>query len=801
MVTAVHEPSWVTERPAVVATAGAPGDWLGPSRFALLLGLLIFAAFPQVILGLETFVVRDYGFFAYPLAHYQRECFWRGQLPLWNPYNNCGVPFLAQWNTMALYPPALVYLLFPLKWSLSFFCLLHLFWAGLGMYSLAYRWTRSRWAAAVAGLIFSFNGFSLNLLMWPSHIATFSWMPWVLLLVEQGWRRGGRSLVLAAAAGAFQMLAGGPETILFTWLLLTALWGIELFDAWRRARTGASSRSAGTEAGMSPRLLALLQRFPAMVLLVAGLTAVQLLPFLDLAAHSQRQTGFADARWSMPSWGWANFLVPMVFGTHGKQDLFFQYGQYWTSSYYLGIGALLLGGFALWTVRNRRVRFLALVATTGIVLAGGNNNFLSRALRHALPQLTLMTYPVKYVALTVVSVPLLAAFGIASASRLPRKLRARTTGHWLLLCATLLLLIGGILFVAWQRPFPTDDFSATLRNGLSRAGLLVLELALLLWLFRTSNLALLRLLPLALLLVFWVDVWTHEPPQNPTVPPQIVYQPYLARKYLGMQPQPSLGGSRAMVAPAAAAKFTQMALNDSKANYLAKRLGYFADCNVLDDVPKVDGFFSLSPRESGELDSILYLQVKPCPPRLADFLSVSQVSVPPDYTKWQPRDSFLPLATGGQRPLFLDETNALFALLDPRFDPRAYVLLPPSAKSLISVTNATQVQVKLARVTAQRVELDVDAAADCMVVLAQTYYHPWQAQIDGHPAHLLRANYAFDALQVPSGKHHVRLVYRDRALVWGAAISGLTLLLSMVVVVGLKGRSGYDRPLAPSDPL
>ena len=71
-------------------------EFFSPVRFATLLGLLIFASFPQVLLGLQTFVVRDFGFFAYPLALFQRECFGRGELPLWNPYNNCGVPFLAQ---------------------------------------------------------------------------------------------------------------------------------------------------------------------------------------------------------------------------------------------------------------------------------------------------------------------------------------------------------------------------------------------------------------------------------------------------------------------------------------------------------------------------------------------------------------------------------------------------------------------------------------------------------------------------------------------------------------------------------
>src|SRR5208283_1264509 len=188
-------------------------DWFTPLRFGILLALLIFAAFPHVLPGLQTFVVRDYGFFAYPLAHFQRECFWHGELPFWNPYNNCGIPFLAQWNTMCLYPPALLYLLLPLPWALNFFCLLHLWFGGLGMYFLARRWTRNQLAASVAGVVFGFNGLSLNLLMWPSHIATFSWMPWVVLAVEMAWLEGGRKVVAAALAGAMQMLAGGPETI------------------------------------------------------------------------------------------------------------------------------------------------------------------------------------------------------------------------------------------------------------------------------------------------------------------------------------------------------------------------------------------------------------------------------------------------------------------------------------------------------------------------------------------------------------------------------------------------------------
>src|SRR4051812_27003463 len=116
MVCAVQQPATKTEPVEQCSVSGAAGDWLTPGRFALVLAGLILAAFPQVVLGLQTFVVRDFGFFAYPLANFQRECFWHGELPFWNPYNNCGIPFLAQWNTMPLYPPALIYLVLPLGW-------------------------------------------------------------------------------------------------------------------------------------------------------------------------------------------------------------------------------------------------------------------------------------------------------------------------------------------------------------------------------------------------------------------------------------------------------------------------------------------------------------------------------------------------------------------------------------------------------------------------------------------------------------------------------------------------------------
>jgi hypothetical protein len=751
-----------------------PSNWFTPLRFGVLLALLIFVAFPQVLLGLQTFVVRDYGFFAYPLAHFQQECFRRGELPFWDPYNNCGVPFLAQWNTMPLYPPSLVYLLLPLTWSLSLFCLLHLWFAGFGMFALARRWTQNNFAAAFAGVAFSFNGLSLNLLMWPSHIATFSWMPWVVLAVELAWREGGQKIILAALVSAMQMLAGGPEIILLTWLLLLAIWMPQFIR-------GETPR--GPMGG----------RFLLVILLVMALTAAQLLPFFDLSAHSQRGVGYADTRWSMPGWGWMNFLVPMAHGSTRTEGVFFQFGQGWTSSYYLGIGALWLGLLALCTVRpssavallkrgdERRVWLLAGATMLALIFALGENTFVYPALRKIIPQLSFVTYPIKYVTLVALLMPLLAAFGLARLQYSESSNGAHFRKCIIFAGTIVLALLAGILFWTWRFPFPGDDVHATLLNGLSRAFFLLVTGGLLLLLTREAGRGLRRFAPLLLIVVAWLDVFTHEPTQNPTVPPS-VYEPNLARADLQMEPQPELSGSRAMVSPMAADAFIHFASGDPKRNYLAKRAGYCANVNLLDAVPKVDGFLSLAPRESDDLLSLFYTTTNADFPRLEDFLGVSQITAPGEMFKWQARTNFLPLATAGQKPVFFDDAGVLPALTRPDFDGSKVVFLPLESKPFVAVTNQTAARVLKSHWGTQSADIEVVAEAPSLVVVAQTWYHDWRAEVDGKPARLLRANHAFQAVEIPEGRHRVQLIYRDRAFETGAVVSVLALLVCFIYV-------------------
>ena len=714
----------------------------------MLLALLTLVSYPQVFFGLQTFVYRDFGLFSYPLAYHFRESFWHGELPLWNPLNNCGTPFLAQWNTQVLYPPALFYLLFPLSWSLGVFCLLHLFWAGLGMFFFARQRTQNHLAAAFAGIVFAFNGLMLNSLVWPATIAGLAWMPWVLWLTERAWREGGRTVVLAALAGALQMLSGGTEATLLTWVSLGVIGLFEFF------------RSEGRRGKIA-------WRTGLIILLVTGLSAAQLLPFLDLLDFSRRQEGISATLWPMPPSGWANFFVPL-FHCRSHQGVFMQDNQFWINSFYLGVATLVLALAAIGRLQQGGVWWLAGLAGSCLILALGDATPVYGWLSRHVGVVSLMRFPIKFIILPVFILPLLAAYGLAQMRFTDSRKDFRSSrGPGLVWFAVIALILGLLCWNGKSQP-AGDDRTSVWWNGLARAGFFTVILGGW-WLAGKNRLpGSHRWWQLLLLSLVWLDLYQQAP--QPQTVSRMIYQPGLSRPL----PAPRFGEARTFVPFGMSVALGRLALTNATSDYLGRRFTLSSDCNLLDTIPNSDGFFPLC---LSRYAAMFYTyHNSSTPDTLLDFIGVNQtLTMSSNRWEWTPRSTGMPLLTGGQKPLFTDDLDAVLMFTNTTFNPSRQVCLPPEASSSIVASNHTVVKISSPTFSAGQIEADVETADPAMVVAAQIYYHPWRAYVDGQPTRLWPADFAFQAIEIPAGLHHVRFAYEDRRFYLGSAISLATL--------------------------
>lgn len=244
---------------------------------------------------------------------------------------------------------------------------------------------------------------------------------------------------------------------------------------------------------------------------------------------------------------------------------------------------------------------------------------------------------------------------------------------------------------------------------------------------------------------------------------------------------PRLGQSRAMLSPAAERTMGVLVNSDPLRLYMGQREELFGDCNLLNRIPKVGGFFGLhlAPMQK-MLDWVVNANVSA---NLLDFLGVSEVASPRRLFIWEVRTNYMPMATIGPRPVFLDDSAALSALVSPEFSPRQIVYLPPGARKTIDAVADPEARILLSKVNPAQCVFETSSDRNTMLVMAQASYHCWTATVDGRPRALWKANYAFQAVEVPAGHHTVSFTYKDRLFELGATISLAGLLFCVIGAV------------------
>ncbi len=154
----------------------------------------------------------------YPWRKMVFEAWGSGQLPLWNPYQLCGAPLLANSQSGAFYPPHILLgvLHVPVETGIDLLAWFHLAMAGLGVASLVRKFGGNEIGALTSGLAFSLSPFMLGWTTLASVISTCAWIPWILVgivallapsdsLTERQIRSG---IIRIALSTAMMLLAG-----------------------------------------------------------------------------------------------------------------------------------------------------------------------------------------------------------------------------------------------------------------------------------------------------------------------------------------------------------------------------------------------------------------------------------------------------------------------------------------------------------------------------------------------------------------------------------------------------------------
>ena len=407
--------------------------WPGVAAAAALLALVVLfyrGLFQGLILG-------DYDAFVYfyPLRYYAAEAIKQGRFPLWNPDLFLGVPFFANVQTAVLYPPNLLFLLFPTPYAFSASVVFHVLLAGFSMYLFSRRVLETSWIPAVlAGVAFMLGGFLSSQVGHINQLNASAWMPLVLVLFDEALRRRSPGLVLATAAvGAVQFLAGHTQEWYFSMVAvgLFALWRVASPTP-RRDRSSGMKRLPGaatpeetdgrargpapiagaaldlrtrlrSDTGLAGRLYPVAYLLPAVVVL-AGLVAVQLAPTLELSRESLRGGGmsFWDATsFSLPPTSALYTLLPAFPST-----LFSEYVAY------VGVVTILLAAFGmlLWSSRPITV-LMAALAALGLFMALGRYNPFYQPLFNLVPGLDLFRVPARWLFIYTFGAAGLAALG------------------------------------------------------------------------------------------------------------------------------------------------------------------------------------------------------------------------------------------------------------------------------------------------------------------------------------------------------------------------------------------------------
>ncbi|MCS6859642.1 MAG: hypothetical protein NZT92_04910, partial [Abditibacteriales bacterium] len=118
--------------------------------------------FWRIAFGGQVLYWGDVMFQSYPWRHFAVTMLHEGQLPLWNPYIFCGIPFIANPQPALFYPVNWLFQWLPVERAISFSAVLHVLLAGWFLWLFLRQKQLTPAASCLGAITFAFSGFLIT---------------------------------------------------------------------------------------------------------------------------------------------------------------------------------------------------------------------------------------------------------------------------------------------------------------------------------------------------------------------------------------------------------------------------------------------------------------------------------------------------------------------------------------------------------------------------------------------------------------------------------------------------------------
>lgn len=676
----------------------------------------------------------------------------RGEVPLWNPWDRGGYPYHADPQVGVLYP--LNWLLLgvaaaagPAWWLVTVKVLLH-FWLGsVGMYAFLRR-RRLPLAACYAGGVFFILAYPFSHAMFAALNWGMAWAPWVLLAVDAWAERPspGRAAGVALALGMCQ-LAGAPASFWYTLCVAVPYGAWALAHQARAAGEGARAylKTAAWTTALAGGL------FVAMV-------AAQFTATSNLVAHTVRDQRTLDfiGGGAFSADDLFGFLVPRMPG----EGPFITY-------------VMLFGAAVALTVRpTARALVLGGVAVAGVLLSWGSDSGMLPLAASAMPPFGFFRRAQRYLFVTMTALAILGADGLATLVTLEGEEARRKVGRAILVAGALGVVVFGCGVVATSKlPNRPEEF----RDAYALAFASVIVSA---WVMRQTvakDGQWRRVFAAIAAVVMGLNLWysRHNMIEKNWYPIPKAQNDKDARALAGVPLETRVYDREHL-------KFRpgiRLQIRDLG--------GYEGDPLALSRFAKLLKLVQAEPKQLGHAN-VRYLLEGPKSYTKPTVLGKSGLKAVRGGIHEVP--AVAPAVMWVDRATVVDgdEDAALAALRGTR--PGTAAVLERAALSPGDAVRAVEgdaaapvVAGRILELGLNRVVAEIDAPADGVVVIHESYYPGWEARVDGQPARLFPANVLFRGLLVGPGKHRIELRYRAPAYTILAAVSFAALIAALLL--------------------